>query len=44
MEHRQKSFVTFSGFWSLEGVGDLGESIKKRKILGENLFSDESVE
>ena len=38
-EHRQKTFVTFSGFWPLRGFGvggagaGLSESVKKGKFV-----------
>ena len=28
-QHRQKTFVTLSGFWPLKGFGGLSESVKK---------------
>ena len=39
-EHRQKTFVTLSGFWRLKGWGSLSESVKKGKFVTKICFSD----
>ena len=39
-EHRQKTFVTLSGFSSLGGCGGLSESVKKGKCVTKIFFSD----
>ena len=39
-EHRQKTFVTLSGFWTLKWCGGLSESVKKRKFVTKVFFSD----
>ena len=37
-EHRQKTFVTLSGFWLLRGLGGLSESVKKGKFVTKIFF------
>ena len=39
-EHRQKTFVTLCGLWTLKGCGGLNESVKKRKFVTKVFFSD----
>ena len=39
-EHRQKTFVTLSGLWTVKGCGGLNESVKKRKFVTKVFFSD----
>ena len=39
-EPQQKTFIMLSKFRPLRGWGNLGESVKKRKICDKNLSSD----
>ena len=37
-EHRQKTFVTLSGFWPLRGCRGLSESVEKGKFARKIFF------
>ena len=40
MEHRQKTFVTLSGFWPSRGWGNLSESVKNENLWQKSFFSE----